>query len=53
MGRHGEPCQPHGIGRHAGHDPGNAPGLRKAEGEFVFEARGTIEIKGKGGVEAC
>ena len=33
VGRHGEPGEPHGIGRHARRHPGDALGLRQAEGQ--------------------
>ena len=39
-------------GRHPRLGSSDALSLRPAQGPFVFEPRGTIEVKGKGGVEA-
>ena len=48
VGRHGEPGQPHGIGRHAGLDPGDARGLREAQGRVRLRAARRDRGQGQG-----
>ena len=52
VGRHGEPRQPHGIGGLPNSIQVTRPVYEKLKDLFVFEPRGTIEVKGKGNVEA-
>ena len=52
VGRHGEPGEPHGIGRHARHHPGDARGLREAQGRVRVRAARPDRGQGQGQVEA-
>src|SRR5215207_4414233 len=48
---HREPREPHGIGRHPGFVQVTRPVYEKLKDQFVFEARGAIDVKGKGSIE--